>query len=145
MEFALILPVFLGLVVGMFSGGIAYNRKISITSAVREGARYGATLACSASCVSGSSPTLSAQIKARVADASGGELSAADVCAAVSVAPDPPPLECGVPDPAGSAGTRIIKVSASKPAQIDVVAFRIQLTLSSKNAARYERDSTYGQ
>ena len=44
-EFALILPVFMTLVLGMLTGGIAYNQKITITNAVREGSRYGATLA----------------------------------------------------------------------------------------------------
>ncbi|MFP5377848.1 MAG: TadE/TadG family type IV pilus assembly protein [Acidimicrobiia bacterium] len=44
-EFALILPLFLTLVLGMFSGGLAYSRKITLTNAAREGARYGATLA----------------------------------------------------------------------------------------------------
>lgn len=43
-EFALILPLFMALILGMFSGGIAYNQKITITNAVREGSRYGATL-----------------------------------------------------------------------------------------------------
>jgi Flp pilus assembly protein TadG len=32
------------LILGMFTGGIAYNRNISVTNAVREGSRYGATL-----------------------------------------------------------------------------------------------------
>lgn len=44
-EFALIFPVFMMLVLGMFSGGIAYDRKLSLTNAAREGSRYGATLA----------------------------------------------------------------------------------------------------
>ena len=43
-EFALTLPAFMCLLLGMFTGGIAYNAKQDITSAAREGARYGATL-----------------------------------------------------------------------------------------------------
>ena len=43
-EFALVLPVFLMLVLGMMTGGLAYSRKLSVSQAVREGARYGATL-----------------------------------------------------------------------------------------------------
>jgi len=39
-EFALILPVFMMLVLGTFSGGTAYYRNITIASAAREGARY---------------------------------------------------------------------------------------------------------
>lgn len=44
-EFALILPVFMMLVLGMFSGGLAYNQKLSLSGASREASRYGATLA----------------------------------------------------------------------------------------------------
>ncbi|MCA1674362.1 MAG: pilus assembly protein, partial [Actinobacteria bacterium] len=44
-EFALILPLFMMLILGMFSGGIAYNQKLDVTHATREGARYGATVA----------------------------------------------------------------------------------------------------
>lgn len=44
-EFALVFPVFMTLVLGMFSGGMAYNRKNTLINAAREGARYGATLA----------------------------------------------------------------------------------------------------
>ena len=44
-EFALVLPLLAMLMLGTFSGGIAYNRKITMTNAVREAARYGATLA----------------------------------------------------------------------------------------------------
>ncbi len=43
-EIAIVLPVVMCLVLGMFSGGIAYNRKISMVTAAREGSRYGATL-----------------------------------------------------------------------------------------------------
>lgn len=43
-EFALVLPVFFMLLLGMFTGGVAYNRKMVMTQATREAARYGATL-----------------------------------------------------------------------------------------------------
>lgn len=43
-EFALIFPIFMTLVLGMFSGGQAWNHKSAMTSATREGARYGSTL-----------------------------------------------------------------------------------------------------
>lgn len=44
-EFALVFPVFMSLVLGMFYGGLAYNRKNTLVNAAREGSRYGATLA----------------------------------------------------------------------------------------------------
>ncbi|MDQ1402184.1 MAG: TadE-like protein [Actinomycetota bacterium] len=49
-EFALILPLFVMLLLGMFTGGLAYNTKLSLTSATREASRYGATLAVSPDC-----------------------------------------------------------------------------------------------
>lgn len=49
MEFALVLPVFMMLLLGMFTGGLTYSRKLSIAQAAREGARYGATLPITAS------------------------------------------------------------------------------------------------
>lgn len=44
-EFALIFPIFMTILLGMFSGGQSYNRKISMSNAAGEASRYGATLA----------------------------------------------------------------------------------------------------
>lgn len=44
-ELAIVVPLLFALIFGMFSGGLAYNRKLTLTNAVREGSRYGATLA----------------------------------------------------------------------------------------------------
>ena len=140
-EFALVLPLLMMLVLGLVSGGIAYNRKISITNAVREGTRYGATLTCSAACVSGGAWI--SQVKARVAEVSGGELSASDVCAWVGTASGT--VQCGQADPPGAGGTMVVKVSASKGAELDAIFFRRNLTLTSKSTARYERFDDYGE
>src|SRR5712691_11496184 len=43
-EFTLVLPLFLVLVLGMLTGGIVYNHKLDMVHAAREGARYGATI-----------------------------------------------------------------------------------------------------
>jgi Flp pilus assembly protein TadG len=43
-EFALVLPVFLMVVLGMLTGGLASSRKASVAQGVREGARYASTL-----------------------------------------------------------------------------------------------------
>jgi hypothetical protein len=48
-EFAIVLPVFLMLLLGMMTGGLAYSRKLSVGQAAREGARFGATLPITAS------------------------------------------------------------------------------------------------
>jgi Flp pilus assembly pilin Flp len=44
-EFALLLPVFMLLILGVFTGAQAYNQKLTLVAAAREGARFGATLA----------------------------------------------------------------------------------------------------
>lgn len=43
-EFALVLPVLVTLVLGIFTGGLAYQRKQSMTHAARESSRFAATL-----------------------------------------------------------------------------------------------------
>jgi hypothetical protein len=43
-EFALIFPLFFAVALGAITGGLAYNQKIEITHAAREGARWGSTV-----------------------------------------------------------------------------------------------------
>jgi Flp pilus assembly protein TadG len=53
-EFALTLPLLVMFLLGMFTGGFAFNQKLAITNGVREGSRFGATLpVTSSSCGSG--------------------------------------------------------------------------------------------
>lgn len=54
-EFALIMPLLFSLMLGIFTGGLAYNQKLAVVNGVREGSRYGATLpvASAPSCGSG--------------------------------------------------------------------------------------------
>lgn len=142
-EFALLAPVLMSLLLGMFTGGLAYNRKISITSAVREGARFGATLDCNATCVAATpSTTWTTQVTQRVVDASGGELTAGNVCVWLGTASGT--TNCGLGDPAGATGTMIVKVSATRGARIEYVFASQSLTLKASTANRYERSSTYG-
>lgn len=44
LEFALVFPIFMTVVLGIFSGAQAYDHNLSVTHAAREGARYAATL-----------------------------------------------------------------------------------------------------
>lgn len=61
-EFALLTPLIFMLIYGMFTGGIAYNRDITLTSATREAARYADThgVPTSTSVCDGSTVTLTA-------------------------------------------------------------------------------------
>jgi Flp pilus assembly protein TadG len=80
-EFALVLPVFLAIVLGAFTGAAAYNRRQNLVSAAREGARFAATLAVSpvnSTCTTG--PTDMDKwlncVKAAVVQAASGDLNA---------------------------------------------------------------------
>lgn len=140
MEFALPLPLVFALFLGIFSGGATYFRKISVADGVREGGRYGASLVVATA--PGGAIAWENQVKQRVVDLSGQELSVADVCAKL-VFPSGG-TECGVADPPGAsleASVHVVKVSAAKPSRIEFVFFSRTVTLSSAVAARYERDT----
>lgn len=154
-EMALIFPLLMALLMGIFTGGEAYNRQITMTAAVREGARFGATLDCLAACAS-SSPTVAPAaatsppngawedaVAQRVVQQSGGVLSLSDVCVALVMAPDTHNY-CGVSDPAGSSGTMIVKVSAARKTTFEYVFAGQTLNLSASSTNRYERPG-YGQ
>ncbi len=49
-EFALVLPIFLLLLLGIAQLGIAFNNYLDLTDAVRQGARFGAPATCSGAC-----------------------------------------------------------------------------------------------
>jgi Flp pilus assembly protein TadG len=69
-EFAIVLPIFLLLLLGIAQGGIAFNNYIQLTDATRAGARYGAPLACSGSCDRSSLVTSKVQASAANLDTS---------------------------------------------------------------------------
>lgn len=145
-EFALLLPVFMMLALGMFSGGLAYNQKIDVTNAVREGARYGSAL-----------PQVQANwatiVRDVVVDRSEGLLANNDVCVALvtgasgtvvtggsggpwSWAPSGYPANCYT-DSGSDSGLRV-HVAAKKPAKIEVLVFSTTVTLKSSATARHE-------
>jgi Flp pilus assembly protein TadG len=143
-EMALVLPICVALLLGTFSGGTTYFQKISLVDAAREGARYGASLRSDTE--SGGLATWKQNVKDRVVQLSGGQLTAADVCADL-VTPTGSNTVCGVADPPGAASdptvlapARLVKVSATKLAKVEFFFFTLTPTLSSRVVARYERD-----
>lgn len=139
-EFAFVLPLIISMLLGMFTSGLAYSRKISMLDAVRDGARYGASLPVS------SDPqgllSWETAVRSRVAEISAGELATNQVC--VKLVYPVGGNDCGVADPPGAASessVHIVKVSASKSARIEFLFFSTSPTLSAKVAARYERDT----
>lgn len=139
-EFAISVPLVMSLLLGIFTGGAAYFKKISLVDAVREGSRYGATLAVASG--TGGLTEWQTRVKFRVAAFGDGEFTAAAVCAQL-VYPTGS-SECGVSDPPGAGfepNVRVVKVSVSRPVTVQFVWFSTSPTLTAKLAARYERDT----
>lgn len=139
-EFVLVLPLFLALILGIFTGGLAYTNKIGVVEAVREGARFGASLpmGTGASALS----TWENGVKSRVVDASGGDVALADVC--VKWVLPTGGSDCGMTDPVGSSNeptVHLVKVSATKPAKMEFFLFSRDTVLTGRLVARFERDT----
>jgi Flp pilus assembly protein TadG len=146
-EFAIILPVFMVIVLGMFSGGVAYNRQIALRNAAREGARYGSILPKTPETVSGA--TWAERIRANVVDRSEGELTASQICVAlvdgasgsVVLGTTPNAYSTGGArcfDDGGADGKKRVQVSVNASANIEALVYSRGITLTSKSTARYE-------
>lgn len=144
METAIVLPLGMAVLLGIFTGGSAYSTKIGLVDAARDGARYGASLKVPAAGLA----AWKQAVRDRVAQLSAGDVVAADVCADL-VVPTGANTSCGVSDPSGTstdlvAGipASVVKVAVAKSARLDFVFFSTSPTLSARVAARYERDGT---
>jgi Flp pilus assembly protein TadG len=141
-EVALVLPLALAMLLGVFTGGNAYFQKISLVDAARDGARYGASLKVPPTGVN----DWKSLVASRVVSLAGGQVTASQVCVDL-VRPTGSNTSCGVADPPGAASdptsltpASVVKVSVSRATRIDFVFFSTSPTLTSKIAARYERD-----
>jgi Flp pilus assembly protein TadG len=94
-EFALTLPLLIMILLGIFSGGLVCNSKLSMSHATREGARYASTVAASQTFASG---TWASNVRDLVVERSDGDLDSAEVCVALV---------------SGSGGTLSVKSPAS--------------------------------
>jgi Flp pilus assembly protein TadG len=154
-EFALLLPLFMMLILGMFSGGIAYNRKNSMNNAVREGARYGATLLDDTTNAS----DWSTPVRTRIQQLSSDDLTLSQICVqlikmtsssaftVVEQAPatcsSAPSIPGGAPSiPAGATtGQCLVRTWAQRTSELQALVFSRNITLTSNAVSRYERDS----
>lgn len=141
-EMAIVLPLAMAMLLGIFTGGYAYFQKISLVDAARDGARYGASLKVPVEGVNGWKQA----VQDRVVALSGGQVVAADVCVAL-VVPTGSNTACGVDDPAGASTdpsaltpASVVKVSVARTATIEFIFNTLHPTLSARIAARYERD-----
>jgi Flp pilus assembly protein TadG len=147
-EFALVLPLICALLLGLTSGGMAYNRKISLTNGLREGARFGATL---------DGPTATGwatDVQNRTAELTQGDLTTAQVCVKLvkkgtgdvytllpSGSTCAATAEPGMPFTAAT-GDCVVKVWAARPDKLQAMFFTSAITLRASAVARYEAKVT---
>jgi hypothetical protein len=149
-EFALVLPLFFMLLLGMFTGGVAYSRRQSVEQGVREGARFAATLP---------NPGTAAWLD-QVADVTLGSadselgtdrparyvciayVDAAGVARSLVLDPGvatgtPSTVRCltAAEDPRTEPRVQIV---ARRTSKLEAVAFSRDLVISSRSVARYE-------
>lgn len=154
-EFALVLPLLMVLIVGMITAGHAYDQKLQVTHAVREGARFAATV--SPSQLFSNGDTWANNVRDLVVERSMGELDAAQVCVSLvegspgtvyagsanySTAGSTTPCIAaqGYPISGTDDGMRV-QVTASRPGHIDLVVFGdVSFTMSSSATAKSESD-----
>lgn len=158
-EFALILPVFMMLVLGMVTGAQAYNRQMTMHHAVREGARYGATLSTATplnngACVGGGpgTPSWELAVKSEVVARSSNSINCGQVTC-VALVTGLPGSETVVnghsttgakcySDAAGTDAGDRVQVTADRGPnndKLEVLIFNVGLRLKSQATARYEK------
>lgn len=144
-EFALIVPVLVLLLMGTVSTGLAYNDHISLTNAVREGARYGAGADITSS-------SWAANVQTRVQqvyfNAAGIAPTDNQVCVKLiqadgTVYASDTGTDCGTQPSTPSnmtTGSCAVVVWVSKPKAIELAVFPdINITLKGESVAYYSR------
>lgn len=147
-EFALVLPILVMLLMGTVTAGLAYSHSIGLTNAVREGARFGATTEDSSTWGN----DVIARTRALQFD-DGGTPPETAVCAQLRKTGTSAPLrqagDCatdpdldGPTSPAGfQTGDCFVWVAGSRPFEIvTVIAPKWDKTMLRSSAARFERD-----
>lgn len=145
-EFAIIAPLIFALILGLVTGGVSLSRKNSMTNAVREGARMGATLP--------EDSAWATSVRDRVTSLSGNDLVASQVCVKLIRKPTATtetvrrsaPSTCpfgGEPSSAGiPVGECAVKVWARRASDLEVLFFSRPLTLTASSVSRYEREGS---
>jgi len=151
-EFALTLPLLIMFLLGIFTGGMVVNSKLSMAHATREGARYASSVAASQTFSSG---TWASNVRDLVVERSGSDLQTSEVCVALvsgsggtlavksptsSYSTSGSPCISGqtYPVTSGDPGLRV-QVSASRPGKIEMGVFgAMTVTLREKATAKSE-------
>ena len=148
LEFALVLPLLVTLLLGVITTGLAYNDKLSISNAAREGGRFGSAVDYSTGATAWAT-----SVQTRVRDTyfnAGSTLTTAQVCVVLrdstgtSLAATSPNA-CGTePDaPAGMVtGSCVVKVWVQKPARIDLGLVSIgPFNIAARSVSYYGRSA----
>ena len=148
-EFALILPVFMMLVLGTFTGATAYNQKLDLAHAAHEGARYGGTLPEDQTTFTSPATNWATAVQQVVVERSAGDLTAAQVCVALVDGNPPVVVDAGhrvnlpagqsncYDDGSGDAGKRV-QVTVARPGTLEALVFTMNLNLSARAVAKFE-------
>jgi Flp pilus assembly protein TadG len=146
-EFAIVLPVLMCVLLGMLTGGAALAKKIDMTDAIREGARFGATIQVGTTDADLTNAALltawSNKVKSRIVELSGGRLATTDLCVALvqsTGSAAQTAANCFVADPTSSTGDYVVRVRGTGNAKLEAFFFSTNIPLDVKVAARYERD-----
>jgi Flp pilus assembly protein TadG len=144
-EFALVLPLLLALLMGIVTAGLGYNRVLGIADGVRGGARFGATTVNDASWGS----TVQQQTMALTALNVGGQtvLTSSMVCAQLVRAPAIPvqSSSCALATlppadpPLVVAGTCLVKVWAEIPVEFNLIVDHYTPIVQRQSVTLYER------
>ena len=154
-EFALVLPLVMMLAFGLITSAMAYNHKLDLTHAAREGARYGATLA-QLQCTGIPNPcgtrTWAEVVRSVVVERSMGDLTAAGVCVALVNGSPGTPIGTGFSvnapagfngacydDGSGDSGKRVQVAVIKTGDSINGILFKMPVTLTSQATAKFEQ------
>jgi Flp pilus assembly protein TadG len=156
-EFALVLPVLVMLLLGITTMGLVYSDHLSITNAVRESARLGSAVdyATSSNCPTCSPTAWADSVQTRVQQVyynSGSTITSSQICVAlVSAAgtslatPTAQGTTCGTaptPPTGLSTGTCIVEVWVRKPARVTLgILPDIAFNISAQSVSTYGRST----
>jgi Flp pilus assembly protein TadG len=152
-EFAIVLPVLVLLITGMITAGMAYNQKLQLTHATREGARFAATVSPTQAFSNGD--TWANNVRDLVVDRAAGDLVNSQVCvslvegspavvhqgsATYSTAGAGTPCIPGQGYPlAGTDEGLRVQVTATRPGSINLAVLpSVNFTISTKATAKSE-------
>ena len=151
-ELAMVLPLFLALVLGILTGGIAMDHKIGVTNAAREAARYGAIVPASqcADTTKCGGRNWAQLVQAVAGDRLSGEVPASQICVALvsGSGSSPVPVDgthttrsdgsACYNDSSNDTGQRV-QVTMTRTDRMQVFFWAKDLALSARVVARFEQ------